>query len=220
MEIAICLATSLDGKIAEKPGGAPNFTSRYDREKLFQLRAQADVLIVGANTVRQERLPPLIRDPKSLAARKARGFKPHPDVVLVSGSMNLPWDSDYFRMAQQAITVLTGAPSASQRQAAEAAGVRVLATGAELDLKRGMAQLAEWGYLQALCEGGGTLVAAMLKEDLVDRMYLTIAPTVIGGKETPSLVKGPLLTPRPEFELLEVTPVQSELHLIYQRPRS
>lgn len=217
MEIAICLATSLDGKIAEIPGGAPNFTSRYDREKLFKLRAMADVLIVGANTVRQEQLPPLIRDPESLATRKARGLKPHPDVVLVSASMNLPWDSDYFKLAQQSISVLTGSPAPSKKQAAEDVGVQVIETGEPLDLKSGIGKLNAMGYRQALCEGGGTLVAGMLAEGLADRLYLTLAPTFIGGHRTPTLVNGPVLKPRPEFELLEVTPVESELHLVYQK---
>lgn len=215
--VSLCIATSLDGKINETPDAAPAFTSAYDREKLFKLRAQADGLLIGANTVRQEGLLPLIRNRKLIQMRHDLGLSDHPDVILVSDSMNLPWKSIYFEQSKQKILVLTGVPNATAKQSASQTDTPILTTGNPLNLSEGLKQLKALGYQKILCEGGGTLVASMLSLDVVDRIYLTIAATFIGGFETPSLIKGEVFKPRLQFHLTESRNVDSELHLIYQR---
>lgn len=215
--VTLCMATSLDGKISQAYGETPAFTSRFDREKLFRLRAETQALLVGANTVRHEKLPPLVRNEALQEARQAQGLGKHPDVFLVSGSMQLPWGDDYFAKAQQDIYVVTGKAPSDTLDKAEEAQVKVLQTGPPLDLNLALQKIYALGYTKILCEGGGTLVRGMLAQNLIDTLHLTLAATAIGGETTPGLVAGAALKPRPEFTLLEHHAVGSELHLVYGR---
>ncbi|CAM2009914.1 RibD family protein [Acanthopleuribacter pedis] len=207
----------MDGRIADAAEGAPNFTSRYDREKLFRLRAEADVLMVGANTVRHELLPPLVRNADLAELRRAAGKPPHPAVVIVSRSLDLPWRAGYFTRAKQPIFVLTTEAPASVRQSAADVGVTVLEAGDQDLFQFGFNQLHARGFGQVLAEGGGTLVHALLARDLVDRFYLTLAPVALGGRDAPLLVNGPSLKPPVSFLLHHCEQVDSELHLEYRR---
>lgn len=217
--ISLCLATSLDGKISEFADAGPRFTSRFDRDKLFRLRAASDVLLIGANTVRHEELPPLIRAEGYRQERIRKGLAAHPDVCIVSATLNLPWHSAYFTQACQKITVITGCATPAARLACETVGVTLIETGTDVDLTKGLDLLCtQYSYQNILCEGGGTLVSTLLAQDLVDCIYLTIAPTFIGGFNTPTLTKGQTFKPRPEFKLVHYEAHQSELHLVYEKP--
>lgn len=216
-QLACCLATTLDGKIAAA-NSAPNFTSRYDRHKLFRLRADADALLIGAGTVRQECLPPLIRDSEAIADRRAQGKPDHPAAVIVSKSLDLPWDSHYFQKPSQRLMVLTEqAPMALKQQLPQ---VEFVETGPAFSLRKGLEKLTAMGLTNILAEGGGTLVHALLTEELVDRFYLTIAPTFLGDPDAPQLVQGPVFSSPPTFQLVQVDQVGDELHLVYERPTS
>ncbi|MDJ0840513.1 MAG: dihydrofolate reductase family protein [Acidobacteriota bacterium] len=218
-EVWLCLATSLDGRIAESADEMPRFTSRYDRNKLFGLRAQADALLIGAGTVRAEQLPPLIRNRTVRERRIRQGLKPHPPAVVVSNSLNLPWDGRYFGRDKQDVLVMCSGATPEQRKLTESRGIGLIETGAPFSLARGIARLGDLGYHTILAEGGGRLVHALLSEDLVDRFYLTLAPTVIAGENTPLLCSGPQLSPRARLALESTHVEGSELHLVYKRAK-
>ena len=213
------MAAGLDGRIADQAGGAPAFTSRYDRHKLFRLRAEADVLLVGANTVRQELLPPLVRDAGWAQQRADAGKPPHPAVALVSRSLDLPWDSRYFSEAQQQIFVMTSGHDSPPELPAIArdAGVDLIDAGSEGSLRRGLEILGQKGFPKILAEGGGKLNHSLLREDLIDIFYLTLAPVFIGGEDVPGLCDGPRLEPMRRMSLSSHERVGNELHLVYKR---
>lgn len=214
-EVNLCLAVSLDGRISRGKGAPPDFTSRYDRDKLFRLRASSDALLIGANTVREEALPPIIRNQDLVAQRRQKNMPDHPAAVIVSGSLNLPWDTPYFHERQQELYILTGKPDAERRQKLTSIGVHLLETGEPLSLRRGLQQLGERGYGVILAEGGGGLVRNLLADGLVHRLYLTVAPLVIGD-EGPPLCGGPLPYPGAGFHLVEHHLEGDEWHLVYQ----
>ncbi len=214
--VALCLAASMDGRIAEAVGGAPAFTSAYDRRKLFRLRAEADLLLVGAGTVRHEKLAPLVRDAELVNQRVAAGRPQHPAVAIVSRSLDLPWQARYFTAAKQRLFVLTERADPDTRALARERNVTLLEAGDDDLFTFGLAALAELGFAHVLAEGGGTLVHALLARDLVDRFYLTLAPLTL-GRDTPPLVNGPRLEPAVSFDLHHVNQVGSELHLEYHR---
>ena len=216
-QVSLCLATTLDGKISDHPNSAPNFTSRYDREKLFRLRAESDALLVGANTVRQEKLPPLVRNADHRAMRQQRGMTPHPAAVIVSGSLDLPLNTAYFQEAQQELWVLTNQATESQKRTFKQAGVGLLETGKTLCFQKAIRRLGEVGYRRILAEGGGRLTHSLLAAGVVDRLYLTLAPLMMGGMDNPSLCKGPLLDPAAAFRLQRFEQVGDELHLEYHK---
>lgn len=197
----------------------PTFTSAFDKEKLFGLRADSDCLLVGAGTVRSEELPPLIRDEERKNQRIAKGLPAHPAVAVVSKSLNLPWSSNYFKRARQDIYILTPKINVDQRLQAATAGATVLETGDPFTWLAAFDLLYDRGFRNVMVEGGGTLVHSLLQSDYVDRLHLTIAPLFIGSDTAPSLCKGPVFNELPRFQLIHQRVHQHELHLIYERPQ-
>jgi riboflavin-specific deaminase-like protein len=214
--LSLCLAASLDGKLNSESDGAPRFSSRADRDRLFRLRAEADLILVGAGTVRHESLPPLVRN--SEFAELRRGRPAHPAVAVVTQSQRLPWQSAYFRERQQDIFVLTPTVFDETRRRCEALGIEALAFG-ETGLAGGLKCLRDRGFHRVLAEGGGKLVHALLEEDLVERFYLTLAPVVFGGRSNPSLADGPAFLEARVWQLDRSDVVGDELHLSYTRRR-
>lgn len=217
--VGLCLATSLDGRIAEKANAGPSFTSRYDRHKLFRLRSEADALLIGAGTVRTEQLPPLIRNQELTDARTAGGKPTQPTAVIVSASLNLPWESAYFTQPKQPLMVMGGPASPDIQQQLKRLELPHVEIGTPPSLSKGLEVLYQRGFRTVLAEGGGGLVNALLQEDLIDHFYLTVAATFIGGIDTPLLCSGPLLSPRIKLSLQDLHREGDELHLTYHRVR-
>lgn len=215
--VSLCLATSLDGRISATPDGGPDFTSREDVQKLFRLRAASDALLIGAGTVRTEQVLPLVRNEALAEERMQAGKPPHPAAVIVSNSLDLPWDGRYFRYRKQRMFLLTGRADAHHYEKAGSRNLEILETGERLDLVEGLKRLYQLGFRQILAEGGGTLVANLLALDLVDTAYLTIAPVLIGGAQTPRLVADAPAFPMRRFTLSHQETIGDELHLIYRR---
>ena len=212
--ITLCMAVSLDGRISRDPDVAPDFTSRYDRHKLFRLRAESDALLIGANTVRQEQLPPLVRNEALREQRQKQGKPEHPAAVILSRSLDLPWDSDYFQKPKQEIWVITGKVEAPLKARLEKLHIHLIEIESE-SLNQGLSALREAGFEKILCEGGGSLNHSLLSENLIDTLELTIAPVIIAGENTPTLCKGPTLNPVANFRLGHTHVEGSELHLTY-----
>lgn len=217
-QVSLCLATSLDGRISTHPERPPNFTSRQDLAKLYRLRAQSDALLIGAGTVRSEQVLPLIRDDALVKARQQQGKPGHPAVVVVSQSLDLPWSGRYFRNRKQRIFVLTGHANQQQLLRSVEQNLELLQTDPPLNLVQGLTQMAGMGFEEMLAEGGGRLVHALLKDNLVTKLYLTLAPIFIGGELTPKLVNGTVLEALPRFKLNHIEQIGDELHLIYHNP--
>lgn len=218
MHLTIVCAASLDGKLAPADRGPVTFPSRADRAHLFALRDQADALLVGAGTLRAED-PPLLPTPERRAARARAGLRPDPVRVPVSRGLNVPLagralaarpDAPVVHLAPQS------APAVAQA-AARAAGHALSLHGDDaLDLPAALAALGlEHGVQRALCEGGGALNAALLAADLVDELWLTVCPVLLGGAAAPTLVDGPGLTAIKRARLLELRRVEDELFLRY-----
>lgn len=214
--VSLCLASSLDGRTSTAPGKGPDFTSPADLARLFRLRAAADALLIGAGTVRAEQVLPLVRDKDLADDREARGLPRHPAAVIVSGRLDLPWQGRYFRYRKQRMLIMTGRADATARALMRERDLEPLETGDRLDLRLGLAELYRMGFREVLAEGGGTLVAALLREDLVSRLYLTIAPVFIGGG-TPALFEGPRLEQLARFKLISAIAIGDELHTYYER---
>jgi diaminohydroxyphosphoribosylaminopyrimidine deaminase/5-amino-6-(5-phosphoribosylamino)uracil reductase len=157
------LATTLDGRLALADGGSQWITGKAARRAAHALRAAADCVLVGAETVRCD-------DP-SLTVRHLRGA--NPERAVVSGSLKIPLDSTLFVDGAAPTVVLTGRQQARGRRALELArrGVEVLAVrrrGSRLDLGHALELLAERRGVRALLvEGGGRLAGQLIARGLV-----------------------------------------------------
>ncbi|MBJ7331670.1 MAG: dihydrofolate reductase family protein [Solirubrobacteraceae bacterium] len=153
---------------------------RADRTLFLALRDQVDAVLAGTGTLSAEGYRRLIRDPERRAAREARGLAADPLAVVLSRSGRIP-DVPMLTDPDQPSAVYTG------DDADPAAALH--------DLR------ARHGIRSLLCEGGPTLNAGLLAEGLVDELFLSVSPLLIGGPAKPAVEGWPL----PEPARLDIT---------------
>ena len=199
--VVLNMVTSLDGKAAAG-GQTRTLSSDADRLVFHGLRTQADAILVGAGTVRIERYGKAIKSEELRARREAEGLEPDPLVVIVSGRLDLPPDLPILGEPEARVVIATGAEHELEGVAAQ---VTYLRTGDDLALM--LAQLREQhGVRSVLCEGGPTLNSFLLAAGVVDELFLTLSPQIVGGAAGLTIVGG--------RELLE--PTRAELVWLYE----
>jgi riboflavin-specific deaminase-like protein len=179
-------AVTLDGR-ATIGGRSGPIGSDSDTAMLVALRTRVDALMIGAGTMRAERYGRVVRDPAKREQREREGFEPDPLIVIVTGTMDLPWDAPLFTEGFGRCLICTSAkldPPATRTQ------VDVLRHPEGVDLAALLAQMRrERGVRALLCEGGPHLHAALLSAGLVDELFITHAAKLAGGSG-PRLVEG------------------------------
>jgi riboflavin-specific deaminase-like protein len=214
-------ATTADGRAAIDGRSGP-IGDKGDLELFRRLRTQVDALLVGTRTLEIERYGRAVRRPELREARTAIGLAPEPLTVLVSRSGRLPLDIPLFAHEDAPIVVFT-TPDAPEPDCA--AGPRLVRLDpAALTLTAVLRQLrAEHGVRSVLCEGGPTLMSALLGEGLVDELFLTLAPQLAGGGTAPTMASGAPLPDPAQLEIRWLLERAGSLYLRYavraERPR-
>ncbi len=168
-------ATALDGASGSLGGPA-------DREVFQAIRSVADVILVGAATVRAEDygVPKLPEEHQ--AERRARGQVRRPRLAIVSRSLDLDPDAARFGDPDQRPFVVTTTDADPDRRAAVAGIAEVIEAGAgSVDLRSALDQLHDRGARVVLCEGGPTLNGQLVAAGLVDELCLTLSPLLVAG---------------------------------------
>ena len=171
-------ALTLDGHATIEGRSGP-IGSKIDTAMLVGLREIPDAVMVGAGTLRAERYSRIPPGEGSRARRQRRGVAADPLVVVVSGSLNLPWDIGLFTDGGGRVLVVT----ASEDEVPETATpVEVMRCKGGVDLASVLSRLrSEFGVRSMLCEGGPRLHGSLIDDGLVDELFVTIAPLVTGG---------------------------------------
>ncbi len=218
------LAMSVDGKIDSVFHEGGGFSSRLDRDRLDELRAAGDALVVGAGTIRAEDPPLRVRDPARRRQRQAAGHAEELIVVVVSRSARIPATARFIRepAAARIVAIPEDAPAAGlvELQAPVDAGRLELfrAGHGAVDIAALVAELSRRGSQTIVVEGGGEVVAAFLEADLLDEVRITLCPMLIGGRRAPTPVAGDgwPLGRRRQLRLLEIDRAGDEFFLRYE----
>ena len=178
----------LDG-CAAIGGRVGSLSEGADVELFGALRSLADVVLVGAETVRRERYGPVRLSAEHQDERRATGRTPLPPIAVVSRSLNLDWDSPLFASVDgpRPIVVTCGSADTEARRCAEAHAEVVVAGEATVDLASALATLRGLGHEVVLCEGGPTLLGELASFGLLDELCLSVAPRM-GGDPLPLAV--------------------------------
>lgn len=189
--VAVNMVTSVDGAVAVGGVSGP-LGGDGDLAGFRVLRAAVDVVMAGAGTARAEQYGPPKVSPSARTQRRVRGQSEQPAVAVVSRSLDLT-GADRLLEGNTTVFVLTVADAPpARREALRARGVTVLEAGRDtVDLADALDQLAALGMGRVLCEGGPSLNRALLAAGLVDELFVTVAPTVVGG-DGPGIVSGAL----------------------------
>ena len=203
--LALNMVATLDGRTAVN-GTAIGIGSARDKRLMYELRSEADVVLHGAGTVRAD--PLSARVPDDLAERRVQGGMPsQPLGAIVTASGELPIEHPYYRSATR--VYVTSAASVSVEGVPNVEVCRVAGVGQVL------ADLYARGARSVLCEGGPTLNAALFAAGLVDEVFLTLAPKIVGGESPLTLVHGAALPEQVRLELRNVVALDDELYLRY-----
>lgn len=208
------MVCSADGA-AHLAGRTHGMGGEADRLAFRRLREYCDVVLVGAGTVRAEGYGAPRLSPEAQARRRRRGLAPVPRLVVVSARLDLDPKARLFQdpALQPVVFTVSQAPPdrlASLRDVAEV----VSCPGPQVDLGACLRWLAERGVRRVLCEGGPTLNARLLEAGLVDELFLTVAPLLVGGPAG-RIVSGPVV-PNTRLHLKELREHRGELLVRYR----
>lgn len=173
--VALKLAATLDGRIATRSGASRWISGAPARRFVHGLRDEYDAVMVGAGTV--------IADDPALTCRRRGGRDPLR--VIVDGRLRVPLRARAVSGDAAPGTLLaTAVRSGRKLDALRRRGVAVLTLPGRngvLSLRVLLAGLAARNVSSVLLEGGAALAAAALREGVIDRVFLILAPTLIGG---------------------------------------
>jgi riboflavin-specific deaminase-like protein len=204
---------SADGHAAYR-GRSRWLSDGADRELFHGLREHVDAILVGTGTLRTERYGPLVRDPERRQRRAAAGLAPDPLACVFSRSGDIPTSIPLF--ADPASRVLLFTPSDLDTSGLEAQVDVVRLDPGELTLTTMMRRLrSAYDVHSLLCEGGPTLFGALLQEDVVDELFVSLAPKLTGGGSAPAISSGPELAALRNLELVWALEHDSSLYLRY-----
>ncbi len=216
--VLLNMVSSADGR-ATFEGRSGGLSSPADRALFHALRAPADGVLIGAGTVRAERYGRLIRDPRTRELRASRGLEPEPLACIVTASASLDADLPLLAEPQSRVVLLTPSTAELSGCAARVEYVRCAADGV-LDLRRALSELHErFGVQLLLCEGGPHLAAELVATGLLDELFLSVAPRLVGGESGASrelrILAGAELDPPVALELEGVLESAEHLFLRY-----
>lgn len=197
--VVLNMVATLDGKAAVD-GTTRGLGGEADRALFHGLRTQADAILVGAGTVRVERYGRAIKDPARRAQRERDGLEPEPIMVIVSSRLNLPADLPLLQEEGARVVIATSADHDLEGVKADVTYIR-----AGDDLPVLLARLREeHGVRSVLCEGGPTLNVHMMAAAMVDELFMSIDPVIVGGRDAMTIVAGRQLHQPVKGELISL----------------
>jgi riboflavin biosynthesis pyrimidine reductase len=207
---------SADGS-ATAEGRSRGLSGPGDRKVFHALRALADLVLVGASTVRVEGYRPARPDADVQEARRSRGQAPVPPIAVVSQTLQFDWSSTFFTdaVARPLIVTSSATDEDARTRAAEVADV-IVAGEERVDLRVAFGLIADHGHRIVLTEGGPMLHGEIVLCGLLDELCLTISPLLACGMG-PRITNGPPCEPAVEMDLAHLLEEDGFLFLRYVR---
>ena len=187
------VAMTADGKIDTFERRGASISSQRDKERVDRLRAEADAVMVGGNTLLTENPKLTVKSADLRTERQARGLGPNPVKVGIASNADLKPNSDFLTVGPaRTVIFTTQQTSKEQLEFLRARGVEVYVHDTvRVDLPKSLNTLKELGVNRLMVEGGGMLNFELLRLGLVDELTAFVAPLVFGGESAPTLATGP-----------------------------
>ncbi len=206
MHVVVNAAMSADGKLSSRKREQLAISGEADFDRVDQLRADSDAIVVGVGTVLADDPHLTVKDDYRRERRQRDGETPNPARVVVDSRGRTPLDAAILDDAATTYICLSEAAPIDRRMDLAASAELVTAGDDRVDLLRAFAALQEQGLDRLMVEGGGELIFSLFEVGLVDELRVFVGPTVIGGRDAPTLADGDGFVA--EFPLLELTTVE------------
>lgn len=179
-------AMTLDGKIATATGDSRWISGESSRKLAHRLRHEYSAIMVGIGTV--------LKDNPKLDARRSRKISKNPLKVVVDSLARISLESNVLTINPQLTLIAVTQKAASARLAEiRRTGAQVVVCpekNEQVDLEYLMLALGLMDIDSVFLEGGGTLAFSAVRDQIVDKVILFIAPKFIGGKKAPTILEG------------------------------
>jgi riboflavin-specific deaminase-like protein len=183
--VLLSCATSADGYLDDASPERLILSGPADLDRVDEVRAGCDAILVGAQTVRADNPRLLIRDPRRSARRAARGLPAHPARVTLTATGDLDPDARFF--APGALRLVYCATSALPQATKIKDSAVLIDAGDPVSADFMLQDLAERGVARLLVEGGARVLGDFLAADRADELDLAVAPFFVADPAAPRL---------------------------------
>lgn len=191
--VLLSVATSVDGYMDDTSAERLLLSNSEDFERVDEVRAGVDAILIGATTMRRDNPRLLVNSPQRRAARVSRGLPEYPLKVTVTGSGALDSSLKFWHHGGDKLVFTVD--NALEKVRATLDGLAdVVSTGPALDWRQVLDELGRRGIGRLMVEGGGTIHTQLMAQDLADELHLAIAPLLVGDADAPRFL-GPAAYP-------------------------
>ena len=179
--VFINCAMSIDGKIASPSGKQIRISSDEDIKRMYELRNRADAVLVGINTV-------LSDNPKLTVKEKYVRNPKQPIRIVLDTYCRTPENA--LIVNNKSKTYIISGKKCEKKYKDNVEIVKCKSKKKYVDLRDFLEKIHKRGIKTLMVEGGSTVIWNFVSEKLVDDIYIYIGSMIIGGKNTPTLIKG------------------------------
>lgn len=217
----VVLAMSADGKIADVARSAAGFSSAIDRAHLERQVGIADAVLFGAGTLRAHGSAMSIRNSDLISLRREKQKPDQPIQVVCTRSGIIPSDIRFFQQKIPRWLLSTEKGAASWQNHPQQVFDQIMtpeSSDGEIDWQEALKNLKHKGIEHLAVLGGGELIADLFASELLDELWLTVCPLLLGGKNAPNPIEGGGLSLEnaQKLKLLSVENIDQEVFLHYQ----
>ena len=201
-------AMSADGKMSTKERKQVRISGQVDFERMDELRAGSDAVMVGIGTVLADDPSLTVKSSELREERTKAGKDENPARIIVDSKARTPVDADIFQKGkgERIVIVSESAPTDKVDLLKEQATI-IVAGKEEVNLIKATSELKSLGIDRLMIEGGATLNWGMISSGLVDEIYTFVGNLIIGGMTAPTLTDGEGFT---EEEIQKLKLIDSE----------
>jgi len=207
--VIVNVAMSADGKLSTRERRQVKISGSEDFARVDRLKAGCDAVMVGIGTVLADDPSLTVKSPELKKQRLDGGRPEHPVRVVIDSRARTPPGASILNKGEgQRVVAVSGRADPGRVAALKKKATVIVAGDDEVDLGKVLDELGVLGIRRLMAEGGGTLIAGLVRAGLVDELYTYVGSIVIGGKDAPTLADGPGWTQEAEFcrlTLAEVT---------------
>ncbi len=190
--VVVNVAMSADGKLSTRERRQVKISGAEDFSRVDRLKADCDAVMVGIGTVLADDPSLTVKNPDHRRERQRSGKPEHPARIVIDSAGRTPPDAAVLTRGEGVrVVAVSGRADPERVRVLRTRATVIIAGEAEVDLVRVFEELGAMGIHRLMVEGGGTLIAGLIRAGLVDEIYTFVGDIIIGGKDAPTPADGP-----------------------------